>query len=105
MLRGVSRGPEQIVSGEERRPARPGKKEFREEVTDEGRAALGQLLEEAMGDHVLMLRLFQVCAACVQKAGWQVWAVLVNHRVGEPLLLQSWALLAAFCKCCELRLS
>ena len=62
-LQGCCRGPEQIVRGDQGQ--RPGKKsQFRPgSASERGRATLGSLMSEGLGDQVLLLRLYQVCSS------------------------------------------
>ena len=48
------RGPQQVLRGDEGK----GKQSA---LPDSARAALGQMLKEGLGDHILLLRLYQVC--------------------------------------------
>lgn len=77
------RGPEQIVREQQQRDARKGGGESA--VTPEGRAQLSALMEEGLGDHILLLRLFQVyrlagcCCVCRESDAAGLWLLPGSH--------------------------
>ena len=56
----MRRGPQQVLRGDEGK----GKQSA---LPEQARAALGQMLKEGLGDHVLLLRLYQVSALSPNK--------------------------------------
>ncbi len=59
----MARGPEQIASG--RTDQREGKTGAGPTVSEAGREMLGDLMKEGLGDHILLLRLYQACPTCI----------------------------------------
>ena len=91
----VPRGPEQIASG--RVDQREGKAGAAQTVSEAGRAMLADLMKEGLGDHILLLRLYQACktnpcryADAALLCGRNSLRVLCRQPLRHEALLQLW---------------